>query len=167
MKTYLNGEIRTRLAYLRDIGILYQSLIDSDALSKEEITAMKHARTWHKKAIDLIEKRLPDDFKKIDRMLSDHIIVMKPKINELIDNRAIAITDDRLRDILEVLINDHCVGCTAENWKDCHIYKLNDDLDVSSVYSEPKGTCAYAYMSEKEKALNPTYGTIFKAVTND
>jgi len=162
MKTYLNGEIRTRLAYLRDIGILYQSLIDSDALSKEEITAMKHARTWHKKAIDLIEKRLPDDFKKIDRMLSDHIIVMKPKINELIDNRAIAITDDRLRDILEILINDHCIGCTHENWKQCHIWKLQDDLDVSSMYNEPDGMCQYKLMATQEKAKNPTYGEVFK-----
>lgn len=110
----------------------------------------------------MLKERHGESFNKIDRMLSDNIIVMKPKIQEVIDNRSIYITDDRLRDILEVLINDHCVGCTAENWKNCHIYKLNDDLEVSSEYKEPKGTCAFAYMADKEKDKNPTYGTIFK-----
>lgn len=167
MKSYLNGLSRTRLAYLLDIDCIYKAFIDGDDLTKEEKTEFKHAFTRHRKALAMIKGRLPEEFKKIDRMLHDNIIVMKPKVNELIDHRAIAITDDRLRDILEVLINDHCVGCTATNWKDCHIYKLNDDLDVSSMYNEPEGMCAYAYMGEREKALNPTYGTIFKGGGND
>ena len=160
MKNYLNGEARTRLAYIRDIGIVYKSFIDSDLLTDAEKTELKHARTRHNKALEMIKKRLPDDFKKIDRMLSDNIIVMQPKIKELIDHQAIAITDDRLRDILEVMINDHCVGCNECDWKHCIIYKLNDDLDVSSLYNEPDGTCPYSYMAEKEKALNKGYGRV-------
>jgi hypothetical protein len=109
-----------------------------------------------------MKERLPDDFKKIDRMLKDNVIVMKPKIQEVIDNRSIAITDDRLRDILEILIDDHCIGCTATNWKDCYIWKLQDDLDVSSLYNEPDGTCQYKLMAEMEKAKNPKYGEVFK-----
>ena len=162
MKDYLNGEARTRLAYLKDIDVLYQLFIDGNHLTAEEKTEFKHARTRHQKAIKMIKKRLPDDFKKIDRMLSDNIIVMQPKIKELIDHRAIAITDDRLRDILEVMINDHCVGCNECDWKHCIIYKLNDDLDVSSLYNEPDGTCPYSYMAEKEKALNKGYGRLIK-----
>ncbi|WP_037947367.1 hypothetical protein, partial [Sulfuricurvum sp. MLSB] len=87
-----------------------------------------------------------------------------PKIQEIIDKRAIMITDDRLRDILEILINDNCIGCTETNWKQCHIWKLQDDLDVSSMYNEPDGTCQYKLMAEMEKAKNSTYGTIFKEV---
>lgn len=162
MKDYLNGADRTRLAYLRDIDVLYQTIIDADILTPEEKTEIRHANTRHKKAFKMMAKRLPDAFKKIDRMLKDNIIVMKPKMQEVIDRRAIYITDDRLRDILEIMINDHCIGCTATNWKDCHIYQLNDSLDVSSEYQEPKGICAFSYMSDKEKAKNPTYGTIFK-----
>lgn len=162
MKNYINGEARTRLAYIRDIGIVYKSFIESDLLTDAEKTELKHARTRHNKALKMIKKRLPDDFKKIDRLLNDNIIVMQPKMKELIDHRAIMLTDDRLRDILEVMINDHCIGCNECDWQHCIIYKLNDDLDVSSLYNEPNGTCPYAYMAEKEKALNPTYGTIFK-----
>lgn len=162
MKDYLNGEARTKVAYLRDMDVLYKDLIDGDNVTKEERTAFKHAKTWHKKAIASMKERLPDDFKKIDRMLKDNVIVMKPKMQEVIDNRAISITDDRLRDILEVLINDHCIGCNETNWKQCHIYKLNDDLDVSSLYNEPVGECPYMMMAEMEKAKNPTYGTIIK-----
>ena len=110
-----------------------------------------------------MKERLPDDFKKIDRMLKDNVIVMKPKIQESINNgAAITITDDRLRDILEVLINDNCIGCTHDNWKQCHIWKLQDDLDVSSMYNEPDGMCQYKLMADMEKAKNQTYGTIFK-----
>jgi hypothetical protein len=164
MKDYINGEARTKVAYLRDMDVLYKDLIDGDNVTKEERTALKHANTWHKKAIAMMKKRLPDDFKKIDRMLKDNVIVMKPKIQEVIDNRSIAITDDRLRDILEILINDNCIGCTATNWKQCHIWELQDDLDVSSMYNEPDGTCQYKLMAEMEKAKNSTYGTIFKEV---
>lgn len=164
MKDYANGADRTRLAYLRDVDCIYSEFINGNLLTDAERTEMKHARTRHKKAMKLLAERLPDDFKKIDRMLKDNIIVMKPKIQEVIDQRAIYIEDDRLRDILEIMINDHCIGCTATNWKDCHIYQLNDSLDVSSEYQEPKGMCAYRYMSDKEKAKNPTYGTIFKEV---
>ena len=165
MRNYLNGEARTKVAYLRDIDILYKNLIESDNLSKEEKTEFKHAYTRHRKGIALMKKRLPDDFKKIERLLSDNIIVMKPKVQELINNgAAITITDDRLKDILEVLINDHCVGCTSKDWKNCHIWKLNDDLDVSSLYNHEEGTCEFSYMAEMEKAKNPTYGTIFKEV---
>jgi len=149
---------------LRDMDVLYKDLIDGDNVTKEERTALKHANTWHKKAIAMMKERLPDDFKKIDRMLKDNVIVMKPKIQEVIDNRSIAITDDRLRDILEILINDNCIGCTATNWKQCHIWKLQDDLDVSSMYNEQDGMCQYKLMAEMEKAKNPTYGTIFKEV---
>ncbi|URN85844.1 hypothetical protein [Acetobacterium wieringae] len=162
MKPYLNGEIRTRLAYLLDINILYESLINSNSLTKDEKTELKHACTRHQKGIALIKKRMPKEFEKIERMLKDNLIVMKPKTQELIDRRAIYMEDDRLRDILEVMINDHCIGCKIENYLDCIIYQYNDDLDVSSMYNEPKGVCPYAYMGEKEKALNPTYGTIFK-----
>ena len=163
MKNYLNGEARTRLAYIRDIGIVYKSFIDSDLLTDAEKTELKHAKTRHNKALEMIKKRLPDDFKKIDRMLSDNIIVMKPKAQEVINNRAaITITDDRLRDILEILINDHCVGCESTEWKNCHIYQLNDSLDVSSLYNEPDGTCAFSYMAEKEKEKNKTYGQVIK-----
>lgn len=162
MKDYLNGEYRTSAAYLLDVDLLYKKFIDSNNVTKEERTAFKHAKTWHQKAMKMMKERVPDDFKKIDRMLSDNIIVMKPKVQELIDHKAIYITDDRLRDILEVLINDHCTGCNECDWKHCIIYKLNDDLDVSSMYNEPDGTCPFCYMSDKEKALNPTYGTIFK-----
>lgn len=163
MKDYLNGEARTRLAYLKDIDVLYQLFIDGNHLTAEEKTEFKHARTRHQKAIKMIKKRLPDDFKKIDRMLSDNIIVMKPKAQEVINNRAaITITDDRLRDILEILINDHCVGCESTEWKNCHIYQLNDSLDVSSLYNEPDGTCAFSYMAEKEKEKNKTYGQVIK-----
>jgi hypothetical protein len=164
MKDYLNGEARTKVAYLRDMDVLYKDLIDGDNITKEERTAFKHAKTWHKKAVAMMKERLPDDFKKIDRMLKDNVIVMKPKIQEVIDNRAISITDDRLRDILEVLINDHCTGCNETNWKQCHIWKLQDDLDVSSMYNEPDGMCQYKLMAEMEKAKNPTYGTIIKEV---
>lgn len=164
MKDYLNGDYRTSVAYLLDIDLMYKKLIDSDNITKEERTAFKHAKTWHKKAIASMKKRLPDDFKKIDRMLKDNVIVMKPKIQEVIDNRSIAITDDRLRDILEILINDNCIGCTHENWKQCHIWKLQDDLDVSSMYNEPDGMCQYKLMADMEKAKNPTYGTIFKTI---
>ena len=164
MKDYINGEARTKVAYLRDMDVLYKDLIDGDNVTKEERTALKHANAWHKKAIMMMNERLPDDFKKIDRMLKDNVIVMKPKIQEVIDNRSIAITDDRLRDILEVLINDHCVGCNETNWKQCHIWKLQDDLDVSSMYNEQDGMCQYKLMAEMEKAKNPTYGTIFKEV---
>ena len=164
MKDYMNGEERTRMAYLRDIDIVYKSFIDSRLLTPDEKTEFKHAMTRHKKGIAKLKTRFPKDFEKIERHLKDHVIVMQPKIREVIDHRAIAIADDRLRDILEVLINDHCVGCTDKNWKDCHIYHLNDDLDVSSMYQEPDGVCQYAYMSEQEKAKNPTYGTIFKGV---
>ena len=163
MKDYINGEARTKVAYLRDMDVLYKDLIDGDNVTKEERTAFKHARTWHKKAIAMMKERLPDDFKKIDRMLKDNVIVMKPKIQEVIDNRSIAITDDRLRDILEILINDNCIGCTHNNWKQCHIWKLQDDLDVSSMYNEPDGMCQYKLMAEMEKAKNPTYGEVFKA----
>lgn len=162
MKDYLNGEYRTSAAYLLDVDLLYKKFIDSNNVTKEERTALKHAKTWHQKAMAMMKERLPDDFKKVDRMLSDNIIVMKPKVQELMNTRAINITDDRLRDILEVMINDHCIGCTAENWKDCHIYQLNDSLDVSSCYQEPDGTCPFQYMSIQEKAKNPTYGSIFK-----
>ena len=164
MKDYINGEARTKVAYLRDMDVLYKDLIDGDNITKEERTALKHANTWHKKAIAMMKERLPDDFKKIDRMLKDNVIVMKPKIQEIIDKRAIMITDDRLRDILEILINDNCIGCTETNWKQCHIWKLQDDLDVSSMYNEPDGTCQYKLMAEMEKAKNSTYGTIFKEV---
>ena len=163
MRNYLNGEARTKVAYLRDMDVLYKDLIDGDNVTKEERTALKHARTWHKKAIAMMKERLPDDFKKIERMLKDNVIVMKPKIQESINNgAAITITDDRLRDILEVLINDHCIGCTHENWKQCHIWKLQDDLDVSSMYNEPDGMCQYKLMADMEKAKNPTYGEVFK-----
>lgn len=163
MKDYINGEARTKVAYLRDIDILYKNLIESDNLSKEEKTEFKHAYTRHRKGIALMKKRLPDDFKKIDRMLKDNVIVMKPKAQEVINNgAAITITDDRLRDILEILIDDHCIGCTHENWKQCHIWKLQDDLDVSSMYNEPDGMCQYKLMAEQEKAKNPTYGEVFK-----
>jgi hypothetical protein len=162
MKDYLNGEARTKVAYLRDMDVLYKDLIDGDNITKEERTAFKHAKTWHKKAVAMMKERLPDDFKKIDRMLKDNIIVMKPKMQELIDHKAIYVTDDRLRDILEVLINDHCIGCTHENWKQCHIWKLQDDLDVSSIYNEPDGTCEYKYMAIQEKSKNITYGEVFK-----
>lgn len=162
MKDYINGESRTKVAYLRDMDVLYKDLIDGDNVTKEERTALKHANTWHKKAIAMMKERLPDDFKKIDRMLKDNVIVMKPKIQEVIDNRSIAITDDRLRDILEILINDYCINCMETGWKNCHIYKLNDDLDVSSMYCEPSGTCPYQYMSVQEKAKTPTYGEVFK-----
>lgn len=164
MKDYANGADRTRLAYLRDVDCIYSEFINGNLLTDAERTEMKHARTRHKKAMKLLAERLPDDFKKIDRMLKDNIIVMKPKIQEVIDKRAIMITDDRLRDILEIMISDHCTGCSVENWKDCIIYELNDSLDVSSLYDEPKGLCPYRYMMEQEKALNPTYGTIFKEV---
>lgn len=164
MKNYLNGDYRISVAYLLDIDLLYKKLIDSDNITNEERTAFKHAKTWHKKAIASMKERLPDDFKKIDRMLKDNVIVMKPKIHEVIDNRAISITDDRLRDILEILIDDHCIGCNETNWKQCHIWKLQDDLDVSSIYNEPKGTCQYKYMAIQEKTKNTTYGTIFKEV---
>jgi len=118
MKDYLNGDYRTSVAYLLDIDLMYKKLIDSDNITKEERTAFKHAKTWHKKAIASMKKRLPDDFKKIDRMLKDNVIVMKPKVQEVINNgAAITITDDRLRDILEILINDNCIRCTATNWK--------------------------------------------------
>lgn len=162
MKDYLNGEARTRLAYLRDMDVLYKSFIDSDVLTPEEKTEFKHARTRHIKAFKMLKERHAESFKKIDRMLNDNIIVMKPKMQELIDHKAIYVTDDRLRDILEVLINDHCIGCNEANWKQCHIYKLNDDLDVSSLYNEPVGECPYMMMAEMEKAKNPTYGTIIK-----
>ena len=164
MKDYANGEERVKLAYLKDIDLLYTKFIDqSRLLTPEEKTEFKHARTRHRKAFQMLANRLPKDFKKIENILKDNMIVMEPKIKELITRRAIAIDDDRLRDILEVMINDHCVGCTAENWKKCHIYKLNDDLEVSSEYNEPDGTCAFAYMAEKEKEKNPTYGTLFKS----
>ena len=45
-----------------------------------------------------------------------------------------------------------------------HIYQLNDSLDVSSLYNEPDGTCAFSYMAEKEKEKNKTYGQVFKDV---
>jgi uncharacterized protein YnzC (UPF0291/DUF896 family) len=162
MKDYLNGEARTKLAYLRDIDVLYKSFIDSDVLTPEEKTEFKHARTRHIKAFKMLKERHAESFKKIDRMLNDNIIVMKPKMQELIDHKAIYVTDDRLRDILEVLINDHCIGCTHENWKQCHIWKLQDDLDVSSIYNEPDGTCEYKYMAIQEKSKNITYGEVFK-----
>ena len=162
MKDYLNGADRTRLAYLRDIDVLYKSFIDSDVLTPEEKTEFKHARTRHIKAFKMLKERHAESFKKIDRMLKDNVIVIKPKIQEVIDNRAISITDDRLRDILEVLINDHCIGCNETNWKQCHIYRLNDDLDVSSLYNEPVGECPYMMMAEMEKAKNPTYGQLIK-----
>jgi hypothetical protein len=144
------------------MDVLYKDLIDGDNVTKEERTALKHANTWHKKAIAMMKKRLPDDFKKIDRMLKDNVIVMKPKIQEVIDNRSIAITDDRLRGILEILTNNNCIGCTATNWKQCHIWKLQDDLDVSSMYNEPDGMCQYKLMADMEKDKNPTYGEVFK-----
>jgi len=163
MKGYINGEARTKVAYLRDMDVLYKDLIDGDNVTKEERTAFKHARTWHKKAIAMMKERLPDDFKKIERMLKDNVIVMKPKIQESINNgAAITITDDRLRDILEVLINDHCTSCGVDNWRECHIYKLNDSLDVSSLYKEPYGTCPYCYMAIQEKTKNKTYGSLIK-----
>ena len=163
MKDYANGEERVKLAYLKDVDLLYTKFIDqSRLLTQEEKTEFKHARTRHQKAFKMLGDRLPKDFKKIENILKDNMIVMEPKIKELITRRAIAIDDDRLRDILEVMIHDHCVGCTANNWKNCHIYKLNDDLEVSSEYREPDGTCAFSYMSELEKAKNPTYGAIFR-----
>ena len=163
MKDYANGEERVKLAYLKDVDLLYTKFIDqSRLLTQEEKTEFKHARTRHRKAFQMLAERLPKDFRKIENTLRDNMIVMEPKIKELITRRAIAIDDDRLRDILEVMINDHCVGCKIENYLDCIIYQYNDDLDVSSIYNEPNGTCAYAYMAEKEKSLNPTYGTIFK-----
>jgi len=163
MKDYINGEVRAKVAYLCDIDLLYKDLIASDNITKEERTELKHALTRHIKAIKMMSERLPDDFKKIERMLKDNVIVMKPKIQESINNgAAITITDDRLRDILEILIDDHCVGCTATNWKECHIWKLQDDLDVSSMYNEPDGMCQYKLMADMEKAKNPTYGEVFK-----
>lgn len=161
MKNYINGETRAKVAYLRDINLLYKSLINSNSFTKEEKTELKHACTRHDKAIKLMQNRLPDDFKKIDRMLSDNIIVMKPKVQELMDHRAIYLRDDRLRGILEVMINDHCVGCKETNFKQCHIFRLNDDLEVSSEYQEPNGVCCFAYMGEREKRKNPDYGSIF------
>ncbi|MDD3001772.1 MAG: hypothetical protein PHF29_08455, partial [Candidatus Riflebacteria bacterium] len=133
-----------------------------DDLTPQEKTEFKHAFTRHRKALAMIKDRLPEEFKKIDRMLKDNIIVMKPKMQEMIDKRAIFVDDDRLRAILEIMINDNCTDCKVKNWKDCHIYQLNDDLEVSSEYQEPAGECPFCYMLVHEKAKNPTYGTIFK-----
>ena len=60
MKDYINGEARTKVAYLRDMDVLYKDLIDGDNVTKEERTAFKHANTWHKKAIAMMKERLPD-----------------------------------------------------------------------------------------------------------
>ena len=46
---------------------------------------------------------------------------------------------------------------------DCN-WKLQDDLDVSSMYNEQDGTCQYKLMAEMEKAKNPTYGEVLKTV---
>lgn len=163
MKNYTNGYERANLVYLAVTDKIKQQLINGNLLSSAERTELKHAFTRTEKMLKMVIDRLgTKEGERIGRMVRDNDITMVPKIKELISPQTIRVDDDRLRDILEIMINDHCVGCTAANWKDCHIYKLNDDLEVSSMYDEPEGLCPYRYMMEQEKAKNTTYGTIFK-----
>lgn len=163
MKTYANGEERTQIAYVSVMSKILQKFINANLLTKEEKTEFKHAFTRNEKALNMIMERLgKKESDKIGRLIRDHDVAMVSKLKNTITPRTILITDDRLRDVLEVMINDHCPGCTAENFLDCHIYKLNDDLEVCSQYHEPNGVCPYAYMADLEKQERPGYGSIFK-----
>lgn len=163
MKDYANGEERTKLTYLASMSKLVQDLIGGNLLSKEEKTELKHILTRNEKALKMILRRLkPEVSEKIAREINDYEPAMVPRIRYKINPRTMQIDDDRLRDILEIEINDHCIGCKEPNFLHCIIYNLNDDLEVCSRHTEPAGTCPYAYLAQEEKKQRPNYGSIIK-----
>lgn len=163
MKSYANGEEKTKLTYLSAMSKLLQNIIGLNLLSKEEVTEFKHALTRNEKALKMVLERLGEkQSDAIGRMVRDNDIAMVPRVKNSNTPRTILIDDERLRSILEIEINDHCFGCTEKYFLECIIYELNDDLEVCSNYQEPTGMCPYAYMVAEEKKYRQNYGSIIK-----
>ena len=158
-KDYLSSKERIQLASFIVQTDVLEDVIDRNRLTKTEISKLKHSRTRLYSALEEIKDRIGQkEMKKIGNIIADNRLEFVSRYKVAAPEKEL-ITQDKIMNLMEMLIHAYCMDCKRNDFLTCHIFEINRDLDIDCELNEPDGLCPYRYMCEEYKAN--------KAVEND
>jgi hypothetical protein len=157
MKDYLRNSERSQLLYFKKYVDIVDKILGSwkDNLTKEEIKALKTARTWGVKAYESILSRQNDttiktfynSLKESFIQLSDRFTInmYKKKIKSALD-ASYEENGDYFR-LVELIMEKNCLECKLHG-AECEIYQEFEAHCVPSPTGEKEHNCKYAYVKD-------------------
>lgn len=153
MKNYLNNAETKEMIIITQTRNLMQHFIDGSVMDKKEKTDFKKARTFIKKSLISMIKRLGEEQAKKFVRLHDSSKVLCITDSELkvLQKRKLAELDAAFEDnkeyfeLVEITMDLNCKGCNKDFSK-CCLYKHLDAQDVIPFDDEKDlGNCKFAY----------------------
>jgi hypothetical protein len=81
------------------------------------------------------------------RIFKDSEIITQTK--QAVKHKYITVQAETVDDLIEVAVMDKCKNCKGSEYKDCKLFKLQQDLNVFMV-QDRQGSCPYAYDESEE-----------------
>ena len=143
MKTYLSHEERQLVTYFAICYGAIDTYIEERRknLSKEEITTLKYSRTYLKKYIQAMVKRVgAAEGDRIYRLARDSQVEIRPRNYE----GQLIVDKDVMEEVARMALEHHCFGCTRTDWNNCGLCKFMDTLGIGST-NDTEGKCEFWY----------------------
>jgi len=143
MRTYLNSSQKNQISFTSALLAMLTEFDNNDTLSKPEKTAMKYVITWLTKLLKSLFERMPDVAERVKRDLKDNRVMLSPRFSKMNEREYVETSD--LIDLLEMLVEEHCVGCLRCDFGECAVFKTHQQLQIDVEGGEPEGRCPYGY----------------------
>ena len=143
MKTYLSHDERQVVTYFAICYGAIDTYLEerSKNISKEEVTALKYSRTYLRKYIQALVKRVGEvEGDRIYRMSRDSQIELRPKHYE----GQLIVDKDVMEEVARMALEANCFGCERKDWQNCGLCKFMDTLGVGST-NDTEGKCEFWY----------------------
>ena len=145
---YLNAKERNAVASLvLTVGVA-EDILNSKNTTKEEAKKLKKIQEWNEKYLAELFKRVPGDRPKILRIYRDCECLLATK--SAVRHKYANIPNEVIDDLIEVAVKDKCKACEGENFRQCKLFTLQQDMNVFMV-QDREGYCPYAYDESEER----------------
>lgn len=143
---YLNAKERNAVASLvLTVGVA-EDILKSKNTTKEEAKKLKKIQEWSEKYMSELFKRVPDERARIVRVFKDSECILATK--SAVRHKYANIPNEVIDDLIEVAVKDKCKACEGENFKQCKLFTLQQDMNVFMV-QDREGYCPYAYDADE------------------
>lgn len=139
---YLNAKERNAVcSLLLSVGVA-EDIVRSKNTTKEESRRLKKIQEWSEKYMAELFKRVPTEHDRIIRLFNDSECKLSTK--SAVKDKYTQIATDTLDDLLEVAVMDKCKDCKGDEYANCKLFTLQQDMNVFMVQNR-EGFCPYAY----------------------
>ncbi|UYO61843.1 hypothetical protein LNN31_13770 [Acetobacterium wieringae] len=161
-KNYLCKDEQTQFLFMFTVLDMIDNIMDREDKNKknhnpsnfhkDELKDFRYARTHLNKALTHTIQRIGGDIgQRLINKLKDAEPTLKDKSFRKEESGTL-INDEMLLEMVSKLIEIKCRGCKVCNYRDCHIFNINNELGVGVEDGRSNEICPFVYTERAEVA---------------